>query len=949
MAISLNTITSHYKNYKVYSMTLLWIPLLSLLGSIISSMTGKLSRNQSTTLTLLTPVIALAFAISLAPAVFAGDVIRETISWIPLLGIDIAFRLDGLALLFVFMILGIGILVIFYARYYLSSNDSMPKLYAYLMLFMTAMLGIVMSNNIIQLWFFWELTSISSFLLISYWWHKAEARKGAIMALTITGGGGLALLAGLLLLGNIVGSYNLDIILESREIIQAHAWYEVTLILILLGAFTKSAQFPFHFWLPHAMAAPTPVSAYLHSATMVKAGIFLLARFYPALAGTEIWFLLVSLTGLSTLLFGAYIALFKHDLKGLLAYSTISHLGLITLLLGLDTELATVAAIFHIINHATFKASLFMATGIIDHETGTRDMRKLNGMWRFMPYTATLAMVAAAAMAGVPLLNGFLSKEMFFAETLHQQLLGSMSWLIPVLATVAGALAVAYSARFIHDVFFNGDPIDLPKQPSEPPRYMRVPIEILVALCLVVGIFPNFVVNDILKAASFAVIGGFVPEYKVALWHGFNLPLLMSAIAVTGGILLYSQRRYLYQYQASLPTLDAKKLFDGTIYVVTKWCQRKISAIENGSLQRYLMLMFAIVLILAGGPLFEMSQLGGQKQPTPIDVHNAVGAALLMIGAISTVIWHRSRVISLLMISVVGLMVSVAFTRLSAPDLALTQLTVEVVTIVLLMLALFFLPQHSPKESSSIHVLRDLGVSAALGIVVSSVCYALLTRPLESISDFFLANAKTGGGGTNVVNVILVDFRGFDTLGEIIVLGIAALGIAKLLANLPLIMPSSDSEGRYWAKERYPILLASISQSLLPLALMVSFYIFLRGHNLPGGGFIAGLVTAIAFILQYIAHGSNWIAERLTINYRKIIASGITIALFTGVGSWFFERPFMTTWFDYFDIPFIGKIELASALVFDLGVYLTVVGATLMILASLGQLTANAPKEGVHV
>ncbi|KGJ93203.1 monovalent cation/H+ antiporter subunit A [Colwellia psychrerythraea] len=930
-------------------MTLLWIPLLSLLGSIISSMTGKLSRNQSTALTLITPIIALGLAISFAPAVFSGDAIRETISWIPLLGVDIAFRLDGLALLFVFMILGIGILVIFYARYYLSSNDSMPKLYAYLMLFMTAMLGIVMSNNVIQLWFFWELTSISSFLLISYWWQKAEARKGAIMALTITGGGGLALLAGLLLLGNIVGSYNLDIILASREIIQAHAWYEVTLILILLGAFTKSAQFPFHFWLPHAMAAPTPVSAYLHSATMVKAGIFLLARFYPALAGTELWFLLVSLTGLSTLLFGAYIALFKHDLKGLLAYSTISHLGLITLLLGLDTELAAVAAIFHIINHATFKASLFMATGIIDHETGTRDMRKLNGMWRFMPYTATLAMVAAAAMAGVPLLNGFLSKEMFFAETLHQQLLGSMSWLIPVLATVAGALAVAYSARFIHDVFFNGDPIDLPKQPSEPPRYMRVPIEILVALCLVVGIFPNFVVDDILKAASFAVIGGYVPEYKVALWHGFNLPLLMSAIAVTGGILLYSQRRYLYQYQASLPTLDAKKLFDSTIYVVTKWCQRKISAIENGSLQRYLMLMFAIVLILAGGPLFEMSQLGGQKQPTPIDVHNAVGAALLMIGAISTVIWHRSRVISLLMISVVGLMVSVAFTRLSAPDLALTQLTVEVVTIVLLMLALFFLPQHSPKESSSIHVLRDLGVSAALGIVVSSVCYALLTRPLESISDFFLANAKTGGGGTNVVNVILVDFRGFDTLGEIIVLGIAALGIAKLLANLPLIMPRSDSEGRVWAKERYPILLASISQSLLPLALMVSFYIFLRGHNLPGGGFIAGLVTAIAFILQYIAHGSNWIAERLPINYRKIIASGITIALVTGVGSWFFERPFLTTWFDYFDIPFIGKIELASALVFDLGVYLTVVGATLMILASLGQLTANAPKEGVHV
>jgi multicomponent K+:H+ antiporter subunit A len=929
-------------------MTLLWIPLLSLLGSIISSMTGKLTRNQSTGLTLLTPIVALLMTINLAPAVFSGEVIRQTISWIPLLGIDIAFRLDGLALLFVFMILGIGILVIFYARYYLSSNDSMPKLYSYLMLFMTAMLGIVMSNNVIQLWFFWELTSISSFLLISYWWHKPEARKGAIMALTITGGGGLALLAGLLLLGNIVGSYNLDIILASKEIIQAHAWYEVTLILVLLGAFTKSAQFPFHFWLPHAMAAPTPVSAYLHSATMVKAGIFLLARFYPALAGTEIWFIIVSLTGLTTLLFGAYVALFKHDLKGLLAYSTISHLGLITLLFGLDTKLAAVAAIFHIINHATFKASLFMATGIIDHETGTRDMRKLNGMWRFMPYTATLAMVAAAAMAGVPLLNGFLSKEMFFAETLHQQLLGSMSWLIPVLSTVAGAFAVAYSARFIHDVFFNGDPIDLPKQPSEPPRYMRVPIEILVGLCLLVGIFPNFVVNDILNAASFAVLGGFVPEFEVALWHGFNLPLLMSAVAVSGGLLMYTQRRYLFQFQASLPSLNAKKTFDNAMYVLIKWCKNKVSAIENGSLQRYLMLIFVVVSFVAGWPLFEMHQLSGQKQLTPIDVHNAMGAALLMVGAISTVIWYRNRVISLLMLSVVGLMVSVAFTRFSAPDLALTQLTVEVVTIVLLMLALFFLPQHSPKESSSMRALRDVGISAVIGIIVASICYALITRPFESISDFFLANAKTGGGGTNVVNVILVDFRGFDTLGEISVLGIAALGIYKLLINLPLYIPVKDSDGRPWAKERYPMLLASISQSLLPLALLVSFYIFLRGHNLPGGGFIAGLVTAIAFILQYIAHGSNWISERITINYRKIIASGIAIALLTGIGSWFFGRPFMTTWFDYFDIPFIGKTELASALVFDLGVYITVVGATLMILASLGQLTANTSKEKVN-
>ncbi|WP_417669053.1 monovalent cation/H+ antiporter subunit A [Pseudoalteromonas tetraodonis] len=930
-------------------MTLLWIPLLSLLGSVISACTGKLSRNQATSLTAIAPLAALAITLYHAPAVLAGETIRFSAQWIPALGLDISLRLDGLSLLFLFMILGIGLLVILYARYYLSQNDSLPKLFSYLMLFMTAMLGIVMSNNVIQLWVFWELTSISSFLLISYWWHKSEARKGARMALAVTGAGGLALLGGLMLLGDIVGSYNLDTILASKAIIQSHDLYELALVLVLLGAFTKSAQFPFHFWLPHAMAAPTPVSAYLHSATMVKAGIFLLARFYPALAGTDTWFLLVGLTGLTTLLFGAYIALFKHDLKGLLAYSTISHLGLITLLLGLDTQLATVAAIFHIINHATFKASLFMATGIIDHETGTRDMRKLNGMWRYLPYTATLAMVAAAAMAGVPLLNGFLSKEMFFAETLNQQVLGSMSWLIPVLATVAGALSVAYSSRFIHDVFFNGEPIDLPRTPHEAPRYMRVPIEILVVLCILVGIFPHFVVDGILSAASLAVLGQAMPEYKLTIWHGFNLPLLMSGMAVIGGLFIYVNRKYLFQFQASLPPFNAKKIFERFLVVVVNWCQNKIQSTENGSLQRYVFIMLGVVLLASGWPLFEMKQLAGSVPNTPVDIQNAIGAGLLIIGAIATVIWHRIRMVSLLMLSIVGLMVSVAFTRFSAPDLALTQLTVEVATIILLMLALFFLPQSTPRESSSLRILRDVVISSTVGIIIASICYALLTRPLNSISEFFVANAKTGGGGTNVVNVILVDFRGFDTLGEITVLGIAALGIFKLLSRIPLYMPASDSEGRPWSKDRHPILLACISQSLLPLALLVSAYIFLRGHNLPGGGFIAGLVTSIAFILQYMAHGTAWINERFDVNYRKIIASGIAIAMFTGVGSWFFDKPFLTTWFDYFDIPFVGKTELASAIVFDLGVYLTVVGATLMILASLGNMTANAEKEEVNI
>lgn len=920
-------------------MALLWIPILSLLASVIASVTGNLNRTTSAWLTAIFPAIALVIAIYYTPAVFAGETLLYSLQWIPALGINLSFRLDGLALLFVFMILGIGLLVILYARYYLSEKDSMAKFYAFLMLFMTAMLGIVLSNNIIQLWVFWELTSVSSFLLISFWWHQSAARKGARMALAVTGAGGLALLAGLILLGNIVGSYDLSVVLKSGELIKNHALYPVTLVLILLGAFTKSAQFPFHFWLPHAMSAPTPVSAYLHSATMVKAGIFLLARFYPALAGTELWFLIVGLTGLATLLLGAYIALFKHDLKGLLAYSTISHLGLITLLLGLDTQLAAVAAIFHIINHAIFKASLFMAAGIIDHETGSRDMRKLNGLFKFMPYTATLAMVASASMAGVPLLNGFLSKEMFFAETLHQQVLGSMSWLIPVLATLAGIFAVAYSARFIHDVFFNGEPIGLTKTPHEPPRYMRVPVEILVALCIIVGVVPNFVVNGILTSASMAVVGHALPEFNLAIWHGFNLPLLMSFIAVVVGLFVYTQRKHFFQFQASLPSIDAKVWFETWVQASVKVSAKFINSVENASLQRYIFLFLLTVLILAGLPLFDMIQLAGTEELMPITPQNAVGAGLLIAGAFATIIWHRVRIISLISISIVGLMVSVAFTRFSAPDLALTQLIVEVVTVILLMLALFFLPQKTPKESSSPRILRDLAIASSIGVVIGSICYAMLTRPLSSISDFFLANAKTGGGGTNVVNVILVDFRGFDTFGEITVLGIAALGIYKLLTNLPLFMPSSDGEGRPWARERHPILLASISQSLLPLALLVSVYIFLRGHNLPGGGFIAGLVTATAFILQYMAHGSQWVSSRFDANYRKIIASGILIALATGVGSWLFDRPFLTSWFEYFDIPFVGKVELASAIAFDLGVYITVVGSTLMILASLGKLT----------
>lgn len=902
---------------------------------------SKQGRNVTAVLAALPVLLSCGVALVHLPAVFAGVPQVAGWSWIPDLGLDLVFRLDGLSLMFDSLILVIGLLVILYARYYLKEKDSLERLFGLMSVFMTAMLGVVMSGNVIQMWVFWEMTGITSFLLISYWWHKADARKGAYMALVITGAGGLALLAGLVLLGQAAGSYDLDVILESGERVRTGRWYPWILVLVLLGAFTKSAQFPFHAWLPNAMAAPTPVSAFLHSATMVKAGVFLLARFYPVLAGTDLWFELVGLTGLVTLLAGAVMALFQHDLKGLLAYSTISHLGLIILLFGLDTELAAVAAVFHILNHATFKASLFMATGIIDHETGTRDMRKLSGLWRCMPHTAALAMTAAAAMAGVPLLNGFLSKEMFFAETLHQQVLGSLSWLVPVLATAGGVFSVAYSIRFIQDVFFGEGPSDISEKPHEPPRYMRVPVEVLVGWCLVVGIFPNVVAKDILNLASAEVLGGPVPAFKLGIWHGFNLPLLMSVMAVAGGVFIYLQRGLLFEFHRSLPEVNALKGFEEGIRTVSNWCETKVRRLENDRLQRYILILLLCVLAVAGGPLLSMTHLTGNVPAAPVDIRSALGTAILITGALATVLWHRIRVVALLMVSIAGLMTAVTFTRFSAPDLALTQLTVEVVTVILLMLALFFLPWRTPAISSAPRVLRDLGIASAVGVVTGSICYSLLTRSVPVISDYFTANAKTGAGGTNVVNVILVDFRAFDTLGEITVLGIAALGIATLLTRLPARIPLVDELGKPWAKDRYPVLLSTIAQGVLPLAFLVTVYLFFRGHNQPGGGFIAGLVTASALILQYMARGSLWVEARIRISYQKLAAAGMGLALVTGMGSWVFGRPFLTTWFAYFKLPVLGKFELATAMVFDLGVYMTVVGATMEMLTRLGNLAVG--------
>ncbi|MBL8349707.1 MAG: monovalent cation/H+ antiporter subunit A [Burkholderiaceae bacterium] len=963
------------------------LPLLALLPWLGACLVAALPAGARRAVALAagaTALLALMAVLHAAPAVFAGTVPRWSVGWLPALGLDFGLRMDGLAWLFTLLVTGIGALVVLYAAWYLDPTDAESparRFYVFLLLFMGAMLGVVLADNLVLLVVFWELTSLSSLLLIGYWHRRDDARQGARMALTITGAGGLALLAGVLLLGHIAGSFKLDVVLAAGATIRAHPLYEVALVLVLLGAFTKSAQFPFHFWLPHAMAAPTPVSAYLHSATMVKAGVFLLARLYPALGGSEPWFWIVTLTGLATLLLGAYIAIFKHDLKGLLAYSTISHLGLITLLLGLDEPLAVVAGVFHIINHATFKAGLFMSAGIIDHECGTRDMRRINGLMKVMPFTATLGIVAAGAMAGVPLLNGFLSKEMFFAEALAKEAHGAMQWLLPAGATLAGVLSVAYSLRFMHDTFFNGEPVGLPKTPHEAPFFMRLPVLLLVGLCVAVGLAPAWVVGPTLAVAAQAALHGApgapLPAYELAVWHGLNLPLAMSAVAVLGGVALYvGLHRFVNLHLVvRLPgwvTSGGREAFTLALEAGLAAAGALTRALQNGRLQHYLLLL--VLMALAAGLAPFVGALSPPAPSTGVASWHAEGlnAGVAVIGgigiaaAIGTVLAHRQRLLALLLMGAAGLVVCLTFAWFSAPDLALTQLLVEVVTVVLMMLALHWLPAHGASGPAAGAgrpasfgragwALREslaALAAVAVGIGFAALAWAVLTRPpAASISEYFLQTARSLGGGGNVVNVVIVDYRGFDTLGEITVMVIAALTVHALLAGYtPPWTPASRAFGPSVgnppgggpeASGQRPLMLQLASRLVLPFALLVSLHLFLRGHNQPGGGFIAGLVLAIALLLQQVAHGQRWVAERAGLDHRPWMAGGLLVAVATGMAAWLFAAPFLTSTYDYPWLPGIGGVPLASASAFDLGVYAVVVGATLVMLGAIARLSRD--------
>lgn len=719
-----------------------------------------------------------------------GEVVYEHYKWVPSLNINFDLRLDGLSMIFGLLISGIGTLIFLYASAYLKGHQYLDRFFAYLCLFMASMLGIVMSDNILLLFIFWELTSISSFFLIGFNNDNADSRKSALTALSITGLGGFFLLTGMILIGNIAGTFSISELLRSADLIKGHELYPLAIAMVFVGAFTKSAQFPFHFWLPGAMKAPTPVSAYLHSATMVKAGIFLLARFTPILGGTPAWSYTLMIFGGFTMIYAAVHALFRTDLKSILAYSTIAALGILTFLIGLGTEAALIAAITFIVVHALYKATLFMTTGIIDHETGTRELTKLAGLRKVLLPVFIAALLAALSSAGMPLLFGFISKDLIYEATLHAD--QQLSIYLTIAAIITNVCLVV--AGFMAGIkpFMGALPAEYQKV-HLPPTTMWIPPLILAVLGLIFGLLPQLAGTHLVTAALQTIQAGTEPV-NLKLWHGFNTVLTLSLVTLAVGTLVYlfnkvdeKKLALLKPFQALAPQAFFGKL--GEWFVdLSEWYT---NIMHNGFLRSYLLkiILFAELLLayelLIGGPIYiDYSKLSA------ISVYEAVNVFILMAAVILTVT-TSSRLTAVVGTSVIGYAICLMFVYYSAPDLAMTQFTIDTLAVVLFVFVLFNLPPFINQANNRV-VIRDTVVALGFGIILSIIAIRVLQVPTDiAISKYYGDFAYTLAKGKNVVNVILVDFRGIDTMFEIVVLSIAALGVYSLIK---LRLTSSEKE-----------------------------------------------------------------------------------------------------------------------------------------------------------
>lgn len=762
-----------------------------------------MGRATGWTVALLPLGLTIYFA-GFLPVIASGETVHVHQDWVPALGVNLSFSLDGLSLLFALLICGIGALVLVYAGGYLAGHAQLGRLYALLLMFMASMLGLVLADNLLVLFVFWELTSVSSYFLIGFDHERAGARAAALQALLVTSGGGLALLAGLLLLGQASGSLELSTLMSRGDLVRSHDLYAPCLLLILVGAFTKSAQFPFHFWLPNAMEAPTPVSAYLHSATMVKAGVYLLARLSPVLGGTDIWIGTVTAVGIGTMLVGAWLAIVQSDLKRILAYSTVSALGMLTFLLGLGGQLAIGAAMVFLLAHALYKGALFLVAGALDHETGTRDVARLGGLFRVMPITALAAGLAALSMAGLPPLFGFIAKELIYETTLHAPASVWLTIVIFIVSVAFVAVAVLVGLRP-----FMGRVVPTPRQAHEAPPSLWLGALTLSGLGTAFGLAPQLGAETLVSTASTAVLGR-PAGISLALWHGLNLALTLSVVTLVAGLSLYAVR--------AIPRKMASRLERPAQWGPAGWYELGLRGLnglaaaqtrllQSGYLRYYLLIILSMSVALVGGTLVARGSMVAPANWSDVRFYE-VGLLLLILLATLATVLVKSRIAAIATLGVVGYGVALIFVLFGAPDLAMTQFLVETLTVILFVLVFSLLPE-AQRLSSTLGRVRDVVVATTVGIMMSAlVLVAADAHYYPSISSYFSDNSLSKGHGRNIVNVILVDFRAMDTLGEITVLAVAGVGVYALLKLRPNIAgreeATPDDHGHMAFQQDFP-------------------------------------------------------------------------------------------------------------------------------------------------
>lgn len=875
----------------------------------------------------LVPLALTAYFATLVPEITAGGVVHGSRPWLPGLGIALAFRLDGLSLLFALLVTGIGTLVVLYSGAYLAGHPRLGRFYLLILAFMGAMLGLVVADDLIVLYVFWELTSIASYLLIGFDHSRAAARRAALQALLVTAFGGLALLAGSILIERVVGSFQLSTVLLHGDTVQSGPLYLPILLLVLLGAFTKSAQFPFHFWLPNAMEAPAPVSAYLHSATMVKAGIYLLFRLGPVLEGTTAWTLIFVLVGGATAFWGALEALRQTDMKRLLAYTTIAALGQLVLLLGLGDPASVQAAIIFLLAHSLYKGAFFLVAGSVDHEAGTREIPALRGIGRIMPGTALAALLAGLSMAGLPPLLGFISKEAGYAAQLG---LENASTLLTLLGVSINGLTVAAAAILVLRPF-TGPLKPTPRKPHDPPLGMQLGPVVLALAGLVFGSMPSWLGAMLVEPATAAVLREPYPD-PVELWPGNAPELVLSALTLAVGFTVYLKRTPLRRLLARgdrLARWGPAGWYDPVIDALLAIGRVQSRILERRPLGYGLLLSFAAVAVGIGGTLLARGAFPGGVAPLNVRVHEWMLTALI-VAAITAAVLARSRLEALTALGVHGFAVALVFASFGAPDLAITQFLVETLTVVIAALVLVRMPRlpRKPESKPAIH-LRDAIIALAAGAAVTMLLLSAIQVPLDvTVPAYYAEQSIPEGHGRNIVNVILVDFRPLDTLGEVVVIAGAAIGVFALVR----LRGGVSGRGIGWPIRS--LILETITRLLVLVLLLLSVFLLLRGHNEPGGGLVGGLVAALAFALVAIAYGPAPARHMLRIDARALIGAGLALALLAALVPTLYGQPILSG--EWTTVTIGGReLELGTPLLFDLGVYLTVLGATVTMILTL--------------